>query len=319
MEPANGITRNESEPSDAIIYCVYSANPSELQPFASTSSSQQLLFGKLQQSNSQLVRWFKDGKHMQFSGDNYEDIVTGTKYVSSFTSNKLPMLTILSPNRHSSGKYSCQVSNYIGSSELLSTNEMCELVVNFVPTTSVKILSLDSLNLLDYHHSDKGIEQSKLEQLDNEGKLRVVEVSSEILTRGSRLVLACELVSGMPREINSYRWYTKPSLGTRINSTNSVNDGSQKDGSWQLVAHSASVGKYLELEPLEDNYGDKLFACSAVNEAGLGQPSNSSIVGVSKLPGKYQELLSEMLFVESIFCGKLMLVSQKQNKQTNEL
>lgn len=135
MEPAAGIVVNEAAPpriaeipiitmeetkasepssSSVSIYCIFSANPSELL------------------ANS--TRWFKDGQPLQLADQH--------RLTESLTATGYPTLNINQVRRSDAGLYECQVANSIGASERLPTSEQSRLEVNFRP--SVKLHLVDS-------------------------------------------------------------------------------------------------------------------------------------------------------------------------------
>lgn len=137
MEPAGGVVANEALPSRALaeilpssfeeqqasvssspssvsIYCIYSANPSEL---VSNSS-----------------RWFKDGQPLVLHDQQ--------RISESLTATGYPVLNINQVRRQDAGLYECQLANSVGPSERLPAGEQSRLEVNF--RASVKLHLKDS-------------------------------------------------------------------------------------------------------------------------------------------------------------------------------
>lgn len=133
MEPAAGLVVNEAVPPKALaeilpspfeqqqaqvssssvsIYCIYSANPSELMPNSS--------------------RWFKDGHQLVLHDQQ--------RITESLTATGYPVLNINQVNRNDAGLYECQLSNAIGQSERLPAGEQSRLEVNFRPSVRLRLM-----------------------------------------------------------------------------------------------------------------------------------------------------------------------------------
>lgn len=145
MEPAGGLTVDEFEHNDGQrqsmdvivsqqngpisvaskqpaasgalvqIYCIYSANPFQLVPGS--------------------TRWFKDGQPLTPNGDRLLESLTPTGY---------PTLAIKQVSRSDAGRYDCQLSNAVGTSERLPSSEATKLEVNFRPSVQLRLYKSSS-------------------------------------------------------------------------------------------------------------------------------------------------------------------------------
>ena len=110
---AGGELEQAGEQKSVEIYCIYTANPSQL----------------LENS----TRWFKDGHQLSLDRARHLESQTKTGY---------PMLKIAQPNRHDAGHYECQVSNELGTSQRLPAGETCKLEVHFRPSVALQVRRL---------------------------------------------------------------------------------------------------------------------------------------------------------------------------------
>lgn len=309
MEPATGLTTSEttSKPADSKesssssnselrIYCIFSANPNEIQP------------------NS--TRWFKDGIQLsnvihlatptQAASIRHQNGVTETHIDSkpesaddphlseSITATGYPVLTIREPTRRDAGLYDCQVSNSIGSSERIPASESCRVEINFKPSVRLRIFRPNS-------SASKSATSSAGFPMD---QLSEVDLSQEIVTPGSIYVLLCDVLEAQPRKIKKYQWWQSSSSSSSTSISSSSRRSTDKPKAWESRQQTAvkqaepqkeepqfSLGSsesgQLVLAPLAANFTPTSYSCSAFNSLGSSEPSERIQLELSYTPGEF--------------------------------
>lgn len=293
MEPAAGIVTNEivdpfsqprdenvisssiqrqpaspgvQRPGEVSIYCIYSAFPSQLVAASATPGGDQ----------NSTTRWFKDGQPIPDSTIVPIELAQPTDHlIESTTATGYPVLTIRHPNRRDAGRYDCQVSNAIGSSERLPSSESCKVEVNFRPSVQLSLFRVVDENKLRIGKND----HYKLDELVE------VDLEKELVLPGAHFVLICTIVEAQPPKINKFHWYTSTttSPGRYQVAGNGVPSSKQQQ---QQTLGVSTDSEQFKLSAMGANFAPSSFACAASNAIGESGQSNQIDLQLSYAPGK---------------------------------
>ena len=238
MEPASGIVTNEWQQSvadnqqpEVQIYCIYMANPFHLAEAANST------------------RWLKDGRLLGTSDERLTAAVTPTT--------GYPTLTIKRPNRGDAGNYQCQLTNSIGTSELLPPAESCRVQVNFRPSVRLRAMR-------EVEEDDEGAAGRKEQSLNEEEELS----EEELVLAGDSFELSCQVLEAQPNKVGKYYWFAAAGKG----------------GERRLVG--VSERPQFRLAKLAANFTATSFWCAAENSLGQSDLSNQVDIQLSYVPGK---------------------------------
>lgn len=293
MEPAGGIVLSESPGSDwsavnlesnqdviqqqqqtATIYCIYSANPTELV------------------ANS--TRWFKDGQLLTNVGASSVPRIgespqsTDARLTESTTATGYPVLTISQVQRKDAGLYECQVANSVGRSERLPASEHCRLEVNFRPSTQVRLYKPPTSWTVPASQAPATMQFQMADLVE-------VDQNQELVLPGASYVLICDVLEAQPAKVTRFHWLQRRPLaaaaansGSHPNRRLLVGKPSLKAAKLnrlQLVA--AGESDQMLLASLPANFTPSAYACAASNSLGAGEPSNQIELQLSYQPGKF--------------------------------
>lgn len=277
MEPASGIVVSElSSPSSSVdnsgdsenhnsaakldaalgdnrnqisIYCIYTANPSELL------------------ANS--TRWFKDGLPLNTIDNNNNR----HRYSESFTPTGYPVLTINQVNRRDAGYYDCQVANSVGLSERLSTSDACKVEVNFRPTVRMRLFRLIDQQKRANHLSAEDIVEADLNQ--------------ELILPGNSYVFMCDIVEAQPNKIQKFYWFKRPIIQQQQNRQQDKNNNNFLQQEQEQLLSITELNQFV-INSLNANFTSASYACSASNSLGVSDNSNRIDLQLSYSPGKFK-------------------------------
>lgn len=282
MEPAGGISANElgvsrppfswqsapgeggennviaaaaqSEAAQTVsIYCIYSANPSELLP------------------NS--TRWFKDGRQLlNISANGDDDDTSRRAHLSeSLTATGYPVLNINQVSRRDAGRYECQLANAVGTSERLPVSEAARLEVNFRPSVRLRLFKLASQTT---RYPISAASTGSKQRFQMEELTEMVDPSEQLILAGQTYVLVCDVLEARPDKIEKFHWFRKSLAGPQ-----------QPQRPHQLIG--ISEASQFVLSSLAANFSRASYACAAANALGPGDTSNQLELQLSYSPGKY--------------------------------
>lgn len=303
--------QQQQQPQAVSIYCIYSANPTELVP------------------NS--TRWFKDGQllhlgsgiSLQATGgaqanlapealagetDSQQDLASSIAtseheqqqqhLTETLTPTGYPVLTIHRVSRRDAGLYECQLANSVGLSERLPASEACRLEVNFRPKVQLRLFrptkqlrSAATYTAADFSMAD----------------LTEIDLEQELLLTGSSLVLSCEVLESKPNKIHKFHWFKGPMVRKSLLNRRSFQAGEQFAGSGSTSSTSQTTtmngdtfGKQQQqqlmgvtesgqfvLQSLAANFTPQSFSCSAFNSLGASERSQPMDIQLSYTPGKF--------------------------------